>query len=47
MDGAVLLRPHQPVLPDPLACAEFQATNPGTATQAIKALEAGANSRRG
>ena len=41
MDGAPLLRACQPVLADPVGLAEFQATTRGTATQAIKALEAG------
>ena len=41
MDGAPLLRPCQSVLPNPSAIAEFQATTRGTATQTIKALEAG------
>src|SRR6516165_6148121 len=43
MDGTALLRPRQPVLADPVGIAEFQATTRGTATQAIKALEAGGN----
>ena len=42
MDGAPLLRPRQSVLPGPRRHSRsFKATTRGTASQAIKALEAG------
>src|SRR4051795_890368 len=41
MDGAALLRPGELVLPDPVGIRGIQATTRGTASQAIKALEAG------
>jgi len=40
MDGASLLRPCQRVLADPVGLRGFQRQTRGTATQAIKALEA-------
>jgi Winged helix DNA-binding domain len=40
MDGAPLLRPCQPVLPEPIGFCGVQATTRGTASQVIKALEA-------